>query len=107
MFATPNTLTAKTRCQSSEVDETTSPTAPTPALLQSTSIRPRSRDDLVDGGRAMVGLRDVETVEEVEADHPVAVSRKSLDHRRTDAALGTCDDNDPLGHELPPEARAF
>jgi hypothetical protein len=40
MLATPKTLTANTRSQSSGVDVTTSPTELTPALLQSTSIRP-------------------------------------------------------------------
>ena len=75
MLATPNTLTANTRSQSSGVDATTSPTAPMPALLQSTSMRPCSATTRSVAARQSSGSRHVDTVEQVEPDDDVAGRR--------------------------------
>ena len=73
MLATPNTLTAKTRCHSSGVDATTSPTAPMPALLHSTSMRPCSATIRASRRRrSRPGRRHVDAVEQVEPDDDVA-----------------------------------
>ena len=72
MLATPNTFTANTRCQSSGDDATTSPVAPMPALLQSTSMRPCSAMIRAIAAAQSSGSRDVDAVEQVEPDHDVA-----------------------------------
>ena len=102
MLATPNTLTANTRCQSSGETRDYIAVAPIP-LCPAEHVDAAVRgDDPLGRGGAVFGPRHVDRAEQVEPDHDVAGRGELLDDRRTDPAARSGDHYDPIRHHSAP-----